>query len=313
MTDNLRGILAVLASSTTFVVSDAIVKLIAARLPASEIIVVRGSMATVLLALGARLLGGWRPVSILLQPMMLLRILSAGAASCLVVLSLRDLPLANVNAVLQMTPLAVTAGAAIVYGERVGPSRWLAALIGFVGVLLIVKPGSSIFGAAAFTVLIALIFTTTRDLTTRGLSRDIPAMFVGAASACAISLSGLVIVPFDAPWVMPGAKDWQLMGISAVLLFFGNTLLITALRTGEIGVVAPFRYAPVPLSLGLGYLWWGDVPDALAVVGIVMVLSAGLALLFSERQSLRARKPKPPERTAHEPQAQPDEGEDRTR
>lgn len=290
MTDNLRGILAVLASSTTFVVSDAIVKLISARLPASEIVVLRGAMATALLALGARLLGGWRPLSILLQPMMLLRILSAGAASCLVVVSLRDLPLANVNAVLQMTPLAVTAGAAIVYGERVGPSRWLAAFIGFAGVLLIVKPGSSVFGAAAFTVLIALIFTTTRDLTTRGLSRDIPAMFVGAASAFSISLSGFVIMPFDTPWVMPEAKDWQLMGISAVLLFFGNTLLITALRTGEIGVVAPFRYAPVPLSLGLGYLWWGDVPDALAVVGIVLVLSAGLALLFSERLSLRTRR-----------------------
>ena len=292
MTDNLRGILAVLTSSTTFVVSDAVVKLISARLPASEIVVVRGAMATFLLALGARLLGAWRPLSILLQPMMMLRILSAGAASCLVVVSLRDLPLANVNAVLQMTPLAVTAGAALVYGERVGPSRWLAAGIGFMGVLLIVKPGSSIFGPAAFTILTALVFTTTRDLTTRGLSRDIPAMFVGAASACAIALSGAVIAPFDAPWVMPGAKDWLLMAGSAVLLFFGNTLLIVALRTGEIGVVAPFRYAPVPLSLGLGYLWWGDVPDRLAVLGIAMVLSAGLALLFSERLTILAgRKP----------------------
>lgn len=289
MTDNLRGILAVLTSSTTFVVSDAIVKLISARLPASEIVVLRGAMATLLLALGARLLGAWRPLSILLQPMMLLRILSAGAASCLVVVSLRDLPLANVNAVLQMTPLAVTAGAALVYGERVGPSRWLAACIGFMGVLLIVKPGSSIFGPAAFTILTALIFTTTRDLTTRGLSRAIPAMFVGAASACAIALSGLLIAPFDVAWTMPGQKDWLLMGASAVMLFFGNTLLIVALRTGEIGVVAPFRYAPVPLSLGLGYLWWGDVPDRLAVVGIVMVLSAGLALLFSERMTLLAR------------------------
>jgi len=293
VTDNLRGILAVLTSSTTFVVSDAIVKLISARLPASEIVVLRGAMATLLLAVGARVLGMWRPMSILLQPMMLLRILSAGAASCLVVFSLRDLPLANVNAVLQMTPLAVTAGAAIVYGERVGPSRSLAAFVGFAGVMLIVKPGSSIFGPAAFTILVALIFTTTRDLTTRGLSRDIPAMFVGAASAAAISVAGAIVAPFDAPWVMPDWRDWQLMAVSAVLLFFGNTLLIVALRTGEIGVVAPFRYAPVPLSLALGYLWWGHVPDALAVVGIVMVLSAGLALLYSERLNLISRaKPK---------------------
>lgn len=292
MTDNLRGILAVLGSSTTFVVSDALVKLISARLPASEIVVLRGMLATLLLTGGAMAFGAMRPLSVLLQPMMLVRILSAGAASCLVVFSLRDLPLANVNAVLQMTPLAVTAGAAIVYGERVGATRWIAACTGFAGVLLIVKPGNAMFGAAAFTILVALIFTTTRDLTTRGLSRDIPSLFVGAASAAAISISGLLLAPFDVTWVMPTLSEWKLMFMSAVLLFFGNTLLIVALRTGEIGVVAPFRYAPVPLSLALGYAWWGDVPDALAVTGIMLVLGAGLAVLYSERLSLIA-KPKP--------------------
>lgn len=292
MTDNLRGILAVLCSSTTFVVSDALVKLISARLPASEIVVLRGVMATALLTAGAIVFGAMRPLSLLLQPMMLVRILSAGAASCLVVFSLRDLPLANVNAVLQMTPLAVTAGAALVYGEKVGAMRWAAAFTGFLGVLLIVKPGSSMFGAAAFTILVALIFTTTRDLTTRGLSRGIPSMFVGAASAAAISVSGLLVAPLDAAWVWPAWPDWKLMFASAVLLFFGNTLLIVALRTGEIGVVAPFRYAPVPLSLALGYAWWGDKPDALAVAGILLVLGAGLAVLYSERLSLIA-KPKP--------------------
>lgn len=292
MTDNLRGILAVLASSTTFVISDAVVKLVTASLPVSEIVFVRGLMATMLLSAGTILLGATRPLSILLQPMMLVRVLSAAAASCLVVLSLRDLPLANVNAVLQVTPLAVTAGAALVYGERVGAVRWAAALTGFGGVLLIVKPGAGMFGAAAFTILIALVFTTTRDLTTRGLSHDIPSMFVGAASAAAISVGGLLLAPFDVPWVLPGARDWQLMAISAVLLFFGNTLIVVALRTGEIGVVAPFRYAPVPLSLGLGYAWWGDIPDALAIIGIACVLSAGLVVLYSERLSLVA-KPKP--------------------
>ena len=292
MTDNLRGILAVLASSTTFVISDAVVKLVSAHLPASQIVFLRGLMAAVLLGAGTLLLGFMRPLSILLQPMMIVRVLSAAAASSFVVFSLRDLPLANVNAVLQMTPLAVMAGSAIVYREHVGLTRWVAALTGFVGVVLIVKPGSSIFGAAAFTILIALVFTTTRDLTTRGLSHDIPSMFVGAASAVAIAVSGLLVAPLDATWLNPTASDWKLMFASAVMLFFGNTLIVVALRTGEIGVVAPFRYAPVPLSLALGYAWWGDLPDVLAVIGIVLVLSAGLGVLYSERLSLIA-KPKP--------------------
>ena len=289
MTDNLRGILAILASATAFVVNDTLVKLATEHLPTGEIIVVRGVMATLILAVAATIAGAWCSPAVFLKPAMLVRLVASAFATLFIVMALRYLPLATTSAILQVTPLAVTAGAALVYGERVGPSRWAAALTGFLGVLLIVKPGSSVFGAAAFTVLIALIFTTTRDLTTRGLARDIPSMFVGAASAASISLAGLLVAPFDEPWLSPTWSDWKLMFVSAVLLFFGNTLLIIALRTGEIGVVAPFRYTPVPLSLGLGYAWWGHVPDAIAIVGIVMVLSAGLFVLFSERLRLVAQ------------------------
>jgi drug/metabolite transporter (DMT)-like permease len=297
LSENLKGILAVLACSTVFVVSDAIVKLLSASLPVSEIIFLRGMMATVLLGAGAYALGYMRPLRVLLEPLMLARVVAAGAASTLVVISLRDLPLANVNAVMQMTPLAVTAGAAIVYGERTGPSRWLAAIAGFIGVLMIVKPTGGVYGWSAYTVLIALVFTTTRDLTTRGLSRDIPSMFVGAASAVAITLSGILISPLDARWVMPSSEAWTLMLVSAGFLFVGNTLLVMSLRTGEIGVVAPFRYAPVPLSLFLGYQWWGDMPDAVAIIGIVVVLGAGLSLLYTERTSLLSRSPSKSEST----------------
>ncbi len=296
MSENLKGILAVLACSTVFVVSDAIVKLVSAELPVSEIIFLRGLMATAMLVAGAHVFGAWRPLSILLQPMMMTRVLAAAAASTLVVLSLRDMPLAVVNAVMQMTPLAVTAGSAIAYRERVGPTRWLAAVIGFIGVLLIVKPTGGAFGWSAWVVLVALVFTTTRDLTTRGLSRDIPSIFVGAASAAAIAVGGLIFAPLDVAWVMPSTRAWSLLIFSAGCLFFGNTLLVMSLRTGEIGVVAPFRYAPVPLSLALGYAWWGDIPDAIAILGIFVVLGAGLSLLYTERLTLVARSSPKPER-----------------
>lgn len=292
MSENLKGILAVLACSTVFVVSDAIVKLISARLPVSEIIFLRGLMATVMLGAGAQALGFMRPLRVLCEPLMLVRVLAAAAASTLVVFSLRDLPLANVNAVLQVTPLAVTAGAALVYGERVGMTRWLAAIAGFLGVLMIVKPTGGAYGWSAYTVLVALVFTTTRDLSTRGLSRDIPSMFVGAASAAAIAFSGLLVAPFDGSWVRPSTDLLLLMFASASCLFVGNTLLVMSLRTGEIGVVAPFRYAPVPLSLFLGYSWWGDMPDAIAITGIAVVLCAGLSLLYTERVSLLSRPQK---------------------
>ena len=123
--------------------------------------------------------------------MMVMRLVAAAAATTFIVISLRYVPLATVNTVLQVTPLLVTAGAAIFYGERVGLSRWLAALTGFLGVMLIVKPGNAVLGTAAYLVLVALAFTTLRDLTTRGLERNIPSIFVAAASAAAITLAGI--------------------------------------------------------------------------------------------------------------------------
>ena len=91
---------------------------------------------------------------------------------------------------LQATPLVVTAGAALLYGDVVGWRRWAAVLTGFLGVVLIVKPGGDI-GAAAYLILVALVCTTTRDLSSRGLPKDIPSILVAAASTAVATLTGL--------------------------------------------------------------------------------------------------------------------------
>jgi drug/metabolite transporter (DMT)-like permease len=288
MSANLRGILAVLLASTAFVLNDALIKLLSAELPPSEIIVLRGILATLMLVAGVVALGAVRPISLLFEPMMLLRVASAATATLFIVLSLGRLPLATVTVVLQVTPLAVVAGSSILYGDKVGWQRWAAALTGFLGVILIVKPGGGSFGPAVFVLLTALLFTTTRDLTTRGLSHDIPSVFVAAGSSAAIVLAGVVLAPFDDTWKMPSTWAWGTMTISAACLFVANTFMIMALRTGEIAVVAPFRYAPVPLAVMLGYLWWGDLPDTLGFVGTGLVLGAGLYTLHRERAGFRA-------------------------
>ena len=230
---------------------------------------------------------------------MLLRIASAAGATVFIVMSLRYLPLATVITVLQVTPLAVTAGAAIIFGERVGWRRWLATLTGFLGVVLIVKPDAG-FGAAAYLALAMLVLSTMRDLTTRGLHHDIPSIFVAAASAAAVTLAGFLVTPFDGSWQMPSGWAWWLMTLSAASLFVANTAIIMALRTGEMSVIAPFRYVMVPLSILLGYWLWGDIPDALASLGIGLVLAAGLFTLHRERRGLMARRAAAPQRSPAE-------------
>jgi drug/metabolite transporter (DMT)-like permease len=290
MTDNLRGILAVLIGSTAYVLSDAMAKLLTAELPSSEIILVRGVIINAMMIAGVFLLGASRPLSILFQPMMMVRLLGTGGATVFIILALRYLPLPTTTTVLQATPLIVTAGAAYFFGDKVGWRRLAAVCSGFLGVILIVRPGGmGGIGDAGFLILFALVCTTIRDLSTRGLPKDIPSIFVAAAGAVVSTVSGLVILPFDSAWVAPSAFAWTLMFVSAGFIFVATVFMTVGLRTGEIAVVAPFRYVPVPLAILLGFWLWGDVPESVAWLGIALVLGAGLYTLHRERASLRRR------------------------
>jgi drug/metabolite transporter (DMT)-like permease len=290
MTDNLRGILAVLIGSTAYVLSDAMAKLLTAELPSSEIILVRGVIINVMMIAGVFILGASRPLSILFQPMMMVRLLGTGGATVFIILALRYLPLPTTTTVLQATPLIVTAGAAYFFGDKVGWRRAAAVCAGFLGVILIVKPGGmGGLGDAGFLILFALLCTTVRDLSTRGLPKDIPSIFVAAAGAVVSTVSGLVILPFDSAWVAPSAFAWTLMVVSAAFIFVATVFMTVGLRVGEIAVVAPFRYAPVPLAILLGFWLWNDVPDSVTWLGIALVLGAGLYTLHRERASLRRR------------------------
>jgi drug/metabolite transporter (DMT)-like permease len=299
MTDNLRGILAVLVGSTAFVGHDAAIKLVSAELPSSEIIVVRGLISTVMFLPVVWVAGAMRPLSILFTPLMLVRVLATAAATVFIVLSLRYLSLATVTTVLHAAPLLVTAGAAIFYRDVVGWRRWAAILTGFLGVILIVRPGDGEFGVGAWLILVGLLCTTTRDLATRGLPKDIPALFIAAAGAVMAGVAGFAIVPLDGVWIPPTAWAWAVLTASSAFLLVATTAMVTGLRSGEIAVVAPFRYALVPFAVLLGWWLWGDMPNAGAFVGIALVLGAGLYTLHRERATLR----RPVEPAPAEPKA----------
>jgi drug/metabolite transporter (DMT)-like permease len=289
MTDNLRGIAAILASATGFVVNDAIVKLATEELPTGELIFIRGVISTGLIGVVAWWFGAMRPVSVLLQGPMLIRIIAAALASLTIVMALRYLPLAITTAILQVTPLAVTAGSAILLGASVGWRRWTASIVGLAGVLLIIRPGGAGIDAHIWIALVSLLFTTARDLTTRFIDQSVPSLFVAFASSACITLSGCALLPFET-WVMPTWYAVGLLTAAAMAVFIGYHLGIVAMRTGEIAVVAPFRYSTILLALLLGYLLWGFVPDAISLAGIVVVCAAGLYLLRRERAALAKQR-----------------------
>jgi len=286
VSENLKGILAMLASAAGFVLNDAIVKLTTEELPTGQIIFLRGLVATALMGLITSILGGWRPPSALVRPAMVIRLASAVLATLLVVASLRHLPLSTTNAVIQVSPLLVTAGAAILLGAHVGWRRWSASLVGFLGVLLIIKPGTDSFVPEAWLALACLAAAATRDLTTRFIDHSVPSIFVTFATSAVITVAGLGMMPFET-WVMPSARVLALLMVAAVCLFFAYHFGVVAMRVGEIPVVAPFRYSSILLALVLGYAFWGHVPDAWSLGGMGLVVAAGLYLLYRERASMR--------------------------
>lgn len=284
MNHNLRGILAMLASSAGFVANDATIKVVTEELPNGEIIFLRGIAATALMGLITSIMGGWRSPAVLLRPAMALRLVSAAAATLFVVASLRHLPLSTTNAIIQVSPLVVTAGAAILLGAHVGWRRWSASIVGFLGVLLIIKPGTAAFETTAWLALACLAAASTRDLITRFIDHSVPSILVTFATSAVITLCGLALLPFES-WLMPTPRALWLLLFSSVCLFVAYHYGIVAMRTGEIPVVAPFRYASILGALLLGYAIWGHVPDLASLGGIGLICAAGLYLLVQERRA----------------------------
>ncbi len=290
--ENLRGILAMTAAMASFVTGDAIIKLAGRELPPGEMMFLRGlfaSMATIGLAYAT---GALRSAYLALTPLMGLRTLGDIGATSLYFLGLLRLPFAEVSAIGQCAPLAITAGAAVLLGEAVGWRRWLALFVGLAGVLIIIRPGGSAFDVAALFVIGSMLCVTTRDLLTRHIGMALPALLLASISAVSVTAGGLMLLPLET-WKLPSPGLLLLLAVSGVTVFGGNYWTIMAVRTGEMAVVSPFRYAATPFAVVAGYLVFGEWPDYVTFIGIGIVMGAGLYTLHRERVRWRA-SPKAP-------------------
>ncbi len=280
---NARGMLAMIAAMALFVVNDVFVKLAGARLPVSEIMVLRGLVAAALLLMLARWMGALRPARMLLSAPVAGRVCSEIASTTFFLFGLMNMPFAEANAILQFGPLLLTASAALFLGEHVGWRRWLAALAGLIGVLLMVKPGTSQFTWYAILPVLSVLSSVVRDLSTRRIDTAIPSLMLALTTAVSITVAGCAIAVFQ-DWHRPLPEDLVGLATAAALLAVGYLAVVVSVRTGELSVVAPFRYSIVIFALLAGYLVWGELPDRLSIVGMVVVTAAGLYTFLRERK-----------------------------
>ncbi|GGE37412.1 membrane protein [Agaricicola taiwanensis] len=284
---NQRGILAMLGAMALFTVNDALVKLTAASLPASQIMTIRGGFAIAFMMALILASGAWRSLRALASPIVALR----GCAEMIIgvsyVSAIAYMALGEIVSVVQATPLILTALSVPFLGEKVGWRRWAAVLTGFAGVLLILRPGISGFNMAALLALGTAVFMAIRDLMTLRISPLIPALVVGLGSTLGSFSGGLLLTPFM-PWGMPSSGDVARLAIAAVALVFGNWCMVIACRGVDLPTVSPFRYSVVLWALLLGFLIWGDVPDTFALLGTGLIVGSGIYTIHRENR-LRAR------------------------
>lgn len=276
-----------LLAMTAFLANDALVKAVGARVPAAQLIVLRGMVAIGLIGLVAWRMGVLGRARSLLHRAVLARAGCEGVGTFFYLAALFQLPLANVTAINLAAPLFVALLARLLLGEAVHAGRWAAIGGGFVGVLLVVQPQPGHFNQHAWLAVAATLLYSARDLLTRSLPPAVPSILVTLATAGTVWCMALAVLAVQAlaQGLTPvGGRDFGLLALAAVFLSTGYFAVIAATRHAELSVVAPFRYVGLLWALLLGWVVWGDVPNALAQVGMACLVVAGLAMVWQQRQ-----------------------------
>ncbi len=301
----LIAILCVIGAVTAFTTQDMAVKWLSESYPLHQITLARGGIAMVVtLALFVPLEGGYRNLRTRRPGLHLLRGLAVVIANMAFFTSLVSLPLGEATAIFFVAPLLITALSVVLLGERVGPRRWIAVLVGLAGVVVMIRPGAEAFQWAALLPLAAALAYAALQIMTRKLGMAekastmafyIQLVFIVVSGAIGLSFgdgrwagSGDAHLDFLLrAWVWPSLADLGLMCVIGALSAVGGYLVSQAYRTGEAAMVAPFEYVAIPLAVFWSALVWGDWPDLVAWFAIALIGGAGLYLFY--RETVRGR------------------------
>lgn len=292
LSDNARGALLMVAGMAAFTLSDAIMKLLASELPMFQTLLWRGLGVTLVIAGLAWRKGAFRvAIARRDRKLVVLRTLADAASTWFFLQALYHMPIANLTAIMQALPLTVTLGGALFLAEPVGWRRMTAIAVGFLGVLLIARPEAGGFTIHAVYALICVALVTARDLLTRRMTRSVPSLTIALANAAFVTLFGLVGATTEI-FTAPDLRGGFLLAGTAAFIVAGYVLTVSAVRTGELGFVTPFRYTGLIWALALGLFLFGEWPDPLTQLGAALVVATGLFTFYRERLSARrARAP----------------------
>lgn len=296
---NLIGIMCVLGGTFALGVQDMIIKLISGTYPLHEIGFVRSVFAILLTCVFLRMEGGFlqlkssRPGTHLARGVLLI------CANMAYFLGLASMPLGDAAAIFFSAPLIITLLAVPFLGEQIGPRRWLAVLVGMIGVVIMLRPGSDAIRLIGLLPLLAAVCYASIQILARKLgaieNASVMSFYV---QVCFIAFSLAFGIVFGSGWMsggnnatmeflfrawsVPDAFGFAMMVACGLLVGAGGYLLSHAYRIAQVRTVASFEYAGLPFAVLLGFIVWGDLPDGLSIVGILLIAASGLYVFFRE-------------------------------
>ena len=287
--DNLRGAALMTLAMLGFAIEDMFIKFMAGALPVGQIIALLGLGGAIVFAIV--IVVQRRPLfsRALLTPAIAVRSLGEIFGTIGFVTAIVFTPLSSASAILQATPLAVTLGAALFLQEKVGWRRWSAILVGFCGVLLIIRPGLDGFDINSLFAVQGVIGLGIRDLATRKVPKSTSSMQLSFLAFLTLAPTGLILLQATGgDLVMPSAHLWTLIGAATTLGVVSYYAIVAAMRLGDVGFVTPFRYTRLIFALVIGMLVFTERPDTLMLVGSAIIVGSGVFTVWRERKQHRS-------------------------
>jgi drug/metabolite transporter (DMT)-like permease len=282
--ENLRGILFMILAMAGFALEDLFIKLLTSHLPVSQILIILGFNGTVVFLIIALLTH--QPIlhSSLLTKLVIIRTFCELFAALFFVSAIALTPLSSAASILMITPLMVTMGAAVFFGEKVGWRRWSAVMIGFIGVLLILRPGFDSFMPASLLAVIATIFLAVRDLVTRAMRFEISTTTISMYAFFALGISGFIAMPFYSSMVIPSSTEIMYLISATFVGVISYYAVVLATRNGDVSIIAPFRYSRLVFAMFLSIVILAERPDLLTLSGAAIIVLSGVYTFIRENK-----------------------------
>jgi len=274
-----------ITSMAFFAVEDSLIKFVTSTIPIGQILIMFGLGGALIFLLMAH----FKNEKIMLRDMLLLpmyvRALFEIIGRLFYVLAISLIPLSTATVIIQATPIVVVAGAAIIFGEKVGWRRWTAILLGLFGVIVIIQPTAESFSFLSILALIGMIGFAGRDLASRAAPENLSVFILGLHGFIALAFSGLIYTIWDdANFVM---IDIDTIGYMVGAVVFGvaaYSCLMKAMRTGEVSAVTPFRYTRLIFGVSLGVFFFNESLNYSTVLGTILIVISGLFILSRNKR-----------------------------